>query len=388
MTQAFSTFTNKTQFCGIGSVKSSVGHMLSAAGVTSLIKVALALKHQTLPHTLNYDQPNPNIDFEHSPFYVVDKYPRPWKAEGSAPLRASVNAFGFGGTNAHVILEQAPQISDTPSPADNGPHLLLLTGRNEQGIRAVAGNLRAHLEKQAEVSVASVCCTMNLSQKEMSVKAAAVIKSKEHLTSILSAVENGESFAEISRGRSNPSRTAAVHLMLDGKITVSGSELDVLCSRFPGFDSAYRQAKQEIKDGGEKLESFALHYAASKLLLDLGIRPAGIFAEGTGILAALVLTGQVSLRQAALFIQDESGEPVYTTTDAQEFLKCPVVTPSGVIYRSHNRELWPFVKNATRDKLEEQDFTEALGAGEALLYYGSDLRSVNLPVSHQETFRP
>ncbi|MFD1773338.1 type I polyketide synthase [Paenibacillus rhizophilus] len=385
MTQAFSSFTDKTQFCGIGSVKSSVGHMLSAAGVTSLIKVALALKHQTLPHTLNYDQPNPNIDFEHSPFYVVDKHPRPWKAEGSAPLRASVNAFGFGGTNAHVILEQAPQISDTPSPADNGPHLLLLTGRNEQGIRAVAGNLRAHLEKQAEVSVASVCCTMNLSQKEMSVKAAAVIKSKEHLTSVLSAVENGESFAEISRGRSNPSRTAAVHLMLDGKITVSGSELDVLCSRFPGFGSAYRKAKQEIKDGGEKLESFALQYAASKLLLDLGIRPAGIFAEGTGILAALVLTGQVSLRQAALFIQDGNGEPIDTTTDAQEFLKCPVVTPSGVIYRSHNRELWPFVRNATRDKLEEQDFMEALGAGEALIYYGSDLRSVNLPVSHRDT---
>ncbi|NGM82922.1 SDR family NAD(P)-dependent oxidoreductase [Paenibacillus sp. 7124] len=385
MTQAFSTFTDKKQFCGIGSVKSSVGHMLSAAGVTSLIKVALALKHQTLPHTLNYDRPNPNIDFEQSPFYVVDKYPRPWKAEGITPLRASVNAFGFGGTNAHVILEQAPQTSDVLSPADNGPHLLMLTGRNEQSMRAVAGQLRAHLEKHGEVSAASVCCTMNLSQKEMSAKAAAVIRSRGHLTSVLSAVENGESFAEITKGRSNPSRTTAVHLMLDGNLTVSGSEVDALCSRFPGFDSAYQKAKQEIKNGGEQLKSFALQYATAKLLLELGIRPAGIFAEGTGILAALVLTGQVSLRQAVLFMQEGIEQPGETTIDDHEFVKCPVVTPLGVIYRGHNRDLCSFVKNAAGNKLEEQDFTDAMGAGEALIYFGSDLRSVNLPAGQRDT---
>ncbi len=383
MTQAFSSFTDKTQFCGIGSVKSSVGHMLSAAGVTSLIKVVLAMKHQTLPHTLNYERPNPNIDFEHSPFYVVDQYPRPWKAEGSAPLRASVNAFGFGGTNAHVILEQAPQPSDSlPSPADNGPHLLLLTGRNEQGIRAVAGNLGAHLEKHAELGAASVCRTMNLSQKELSVKAAAVIASREHLTRILSAVEHGEALPEIHRGRSNPGRATAVHLMLDGKLSVGGSELDVLCARFPGFGSAYRKAKQETGSGGEQLECFAVQYAVSHLLIGSGIRPAGIFAEGTGILAALVLTGQISLGQAALFIQDGSGPSIETAADAKAGMKCPVITPSGVIYRNHTGELWSFIREAVGNKLKERDFAEALSAGEVLLHCGS--QRVNLPFHHPD----
>ncbi|WP_036704836.1 beta-ketoacyl synthase N-terminal-like domain-containing protein, partial [Paenibacillus graminis] len=174
MTQAFSSFTDKKQFCGIGSVKSSVGHMLSAAGVTSLIKVVLSLKHQILPHTVNYEQPNPNIDFEHSPFYVVDKHPRRWEAAGDAPLRASVNAFGFGGTNAHVILEQAPPEvvvqEDSPQLA---PQLLLLTGRNELGLRQVAGRLRAYLADNQELSAAAVCRAMNRSQKELPVKAAA-----------------------------------------------------------------------------------------------------------------------------------------------------------------------------------------------------------------------
>ncbi|QWU17696.1 Acyl transferase domain-containing protein [Paenibacillus sophorae] len=381
MTQAFNTFTAKKQFCGIGSVKSSVGHMLSAAGVTSLIKVVLALKNETLPHTVNYEQPNPNIDFEHSPFYVVDKHPRPWKAEGTAPLRASVNAFGFGGTNAHVILEQAPPVPvSVPASSDNGPHLLLLTGRNEQGIRQVAGELRAHLAEQTDLSAASVCHTMNLSQKELSFKAAAVIKSKEHLASILSAVENGETFTEISRGRSNPNRSTPVHLMLDGKKTVSGIELEALSARFPGFGSAYRKAKQESGDGGEGIERFAVQYAVGSLLIDLGIRPAGILAEGTGILAALVLTGQLSLRQAALFIRDGKEQPSETPSGGEELVKCPVITPSGAINRHLTGGLWPFVTEAFGRKLEEKDYKEALSAGDVLLYPGSHF--INLPISN------
>lgn len=384
MTQAFSAFTDKKQFCGIGSVKSTVGHMLSAAGVTSLIKVVLALKHQTLPHTLNYEQPNPNINFEQSPFYVVDKHPRPWKAEENAPLRASVNAFGFGGTNAHIILEQAPQLPEMSSSApSNGLHLLLLTGRNEQGLKAVAGKLRAQLELQPELGPASVCHTLNLSQKEMSFKAAAVITSREHLLRVLAAVESGGPAPEIGRGRSNPSRTTPVHLLLSGRHSLSAQELAALGARFPGFEAAYRKAKQAAGTEGEASESFAAQFALGRWLLDLRLHPSGIFAEGTGVYAALALTGRLSLRQAGLLLSGGQGGEVSgentsgssVDAEAKEFVKCPVITPAGELHRELPDDLRSFAANAAAGQLPKQAFTEALGTGDVLLDCDGSLHS-------------
>ena len=106
LTKAFQGETSKQGFCAVGSVKSNVGHLDAAAGITGLIKVVQSLKHQLLPPSLYFKQPNPQIDFSHSPFYVNTEL-SPWKRE-STPRRAGVSAFGVGGTNAHVIVEEAP----------------------------------------------------------------------------------------------------------------------------------------------------------------------------------------------------------------------------------------------------------------------------------------
>ncbi|MCE3199741.1 type I polyketide synthase [Paenibacillus sonchi] len=381
MTQAFSSFTDKKQFCGIGSVKSSVGHMLSAAGVTSLIKVVLSLKHQILPHTVNYEQPNPNIDFEHSPFYVVDKHPRRWEAAGDIPLRASVNAFGFGGTNAHVILEQAPPeavvLPDSPQLA---PQLLLLTGRNEPGLRQVAGRLRAYLADKEELSAAAVCRAMNRSQKELPVKAAAVVTSREQLAGILSAVENGESLAEILKGRANPNRTTPVQLVLDGGKVFSSQEWDAVSARFPGFGLAYREVMEAAGGASGQIECLATQFALGKLLLDAGIRPSAILAEGAGIPAALMLTGRITLRQAVLFIQD-GREPAGDSSPLPEGLvKCAVVIPSGTVDQPFMDGLWPQIAESMVNSLELTDYEHSLEAGDTLLYCGSQNRRNSLPL--------
>lgn len=104
LTRAFRERTSDRNFCALGSLKSNIGHMSTAAGVGGLIKTCLALHHRTLPASLHFNEPNPNINFPESPFFVVDST-RPWQAEG--PLRAGVSAFGVGGTNAHVVLEEA-----------------------------------------------------------------------------------------------------------------------------------------------------------------------------------------------------------------------------------------------------------------------------------------
>ncbi|MFL5663135.1 MAG: type I polyketide synthase, partial [Ktedonobacteraceae bacterium] len=107
LSKAFQPFTAQTGFCAIGSVKTNVGHLNAAAGVTGLIKTVLALKHRELPPSLHFQTPNARIDFAHSPFYVNTQL-RPWQAQGEGPLRAGVSSFGIGGTNAHVVLEEAP----------------------------------------------------------------------------------------------------------------------------------------------------------------------------------------------------------------------------------------------------------------------------------------
>ncbi len=126
LTDAFRRGTPDTGFCAIGSLKSNVGHLDAAAGVAGVIKTALMLRHRSLVPTLNYQRPNPAIDFAATPFYVSTET-KPWTAEG--PLRAGVSSFGIGGTNAHAILQEAPQ-QEPGDPSAREEQLLLLSARN------------------------------------------------------------------------------------------------------------------------------------------------------------------------------------------------------------------------------------------------------------------
>ncbi|GAA4462937.1 hypothetical protein GCM10023189_40270 [Nibrella saemangeumensis] len=108
LTQSFRKYTRGSQFCGIGSVKTNIGHLTAAAGITGLIKVLLSLRHKVLPPSLHFSNPNEHIRFKESPFYVVMEK-RDWKSASGRPLQAAINSFGMGGTNAHCVVQEAPQ---------------------------------------------------------------------------------------------------------------------------------------------------------------------------------------------------------------------------------------------------------------------------------------
>ncbi len=124
LTQAFRFETEARNFCALGSVKGNIGHTNTAAGIAGLLKTILALRHQKLPPTINYTSPNPKIDFADSPFFVNTQL-TDWKSAG--PRRAGVSSFGLGGTNAHVVLEEAPHRE--PSPPPRGEQLLVLSAK-------------------------------------------------------------------------------------------------------------------------------------------------------------------------------------------------------------------------------------------------------------------
>ena len=178
--QAFST--DKKGYCAIGSVKTNIGHLDAAAGIAGLIKTSLALDRKLLPPSLNFETPNPQIDFENSPFFVNTKLSE-WQANGS-PRRAGVSSFGFGGTNAHVILEEAPQLQP---PATSRPwQLLPLSAKTSSALEKATLNLTKHLEQNLELSLADVTYTLGLGRREFDYRRAVVCQDTKDAISALS----------------------------------------------------------------------------------------------------------------------------------------------------------------------------------------------------------
>jgi acyl transferase domain-containing protein len=170
LTQAFRLQTAANQFCAIGSIKANIGHLADAAGVVGLIKTALALSHQQLPPSINFETPNPKLDLEHSPFYVNTTL-LPWP-EGTSPRRAGVSSFGVGGTNVHIVLEEAPLVR--VSGTSRSQQLLLLSAKTSTALAAATSNLQAHLESNPEINLADVAHTLRHGRKEFNYRSCVV----------------------------------------------------------------------------------------------------------------------------------------------------------------------------------------------------------------------
>ncbi len=156
LSRAFQAHTKNKGFCAIGTVKTNVGHLDAAAGVTGLIKSVLSLQHKSLLPSLHFESPNPAIDFTNSPFYVNTQL-SPWPAH-DFPRRAAVNALGFGGTNAHVILEEAPAVSHRSD--SKSWHLLVLSARSDAALEEASTNLLSHLKQHADLNLGDVAYTL------------------------------------------------------------------------------------------------------------------------------------------------------------------------------------------------------------------------------------
>jgi acyl transferase domain-containing protein/acyl carrier protein len=214
LTQAFD-LPGRPGTCALGSVKSNVGHLDAAAGVAGLIKTVLALHHGELPPTLHYDTPNPQIDFASGPFYVhADR--RPWPSAGR-PRRAGVSAFGIGGTNAHVVLEEAPAWGAERPEAAFRRHLLPLSAGSETALAEMATRLARHLRAHPEIALADVAYTLQVGRRELGLRLAIVARSAEEAAERLEAVAAvrpvGETVAEL------PEAGAAVEAAVDDRLS-------------------------------------------------------------------------------------------------------------------------------------------------------------------------
>ncbi len=197
LTKVFQASTQQKGFCAIGSVKTNVGHLDAAAGITGLIKTVLALKHKLLPPSLHFEQSNPQIDLENSPFYVNTTLSE-WKTNG-IPRRAGVSSFGIGGTNAHVVLEEAPAVVQAINKMERPKHIFTLSARSEDALNSLVQSYQDFLTSHSQISLADVCFTANTGRKHFDHRLAIIAESTEQLRKQIEAVATASEIKLVMR---------------------------------------------------------------------------------------------------------------------------------------------------------------------------------------------
>ncbi|HEX6101022.1 MAG TPA: SDR family NAD(P)-dependent oxidoreductase [Thermoanaerobaculia bacterium] len=203
LTKAFRKETTRRQFCPLGSVKANIGHSESAAGIAGLAKVVLQMQHGQLAPSIHSDVPNPNIEFETSPFYLQHRLSE-WQRPADHPRRALINSFGAGGLNACLVVEEYNE-SHHPS-RDAGPYLFTLSAKNEERLHDYADRLLAFVRSDRRVDLASLCYTLQTGREAMEERLAIVVGDVDELIDRLGEWSVDAAAAGVHRGSLRPRR--------------------------------------------------------------------------------------------------------------------------------------------------------------------------------------
>lgn len=336
LTQAYRAHTDRKQYCAIGSVKTNIGHLVTAGGVASLIKTVMSMKHRQLPPSLNFDTPNPAIDWEDCPFFVNTEL-RDWLPSAGVPLRAGVSSFGIGGTNVHLVVEEAPETR--PSGGSRSVNLLALSAKSESALARMQEKLRAFVADNPDVSVADLCFTQAVGRRDWGYRRTLLFRNRDELA---------EGLAEGARG--NVSAEGLVDRMavfaLRNAANVEARALKILCQQEPAFAAAIDALDEAFRAAGardlrarllgespepmsEPQRVFAIQYAFGSLLRESGIAPGAIFAEGAAEAAAAVLAGMCSLEAAAALIK-AGADGIGGALVGLEFIEAEVPVQSAI----------------------------------------------------------
>jgi acyl transferase domain-containing protein len=321
LTAAFSRATKRRGFCAVGSVKSNVGHLDHAAGVAGFIKTVLALENRTLPPSLNCPNPNPRIGFESSPFYVNTSL-KPWASTG--PRRAGVSAFGIGGTNVHVVLQEAPPPPERQPEEPGAAHLLVLSARSSAALQEATVRLAEHLKRDPGLSAADVAYSSQVGRRAFTYRRAVACRTldeainelqtldaKRVVTGVMAAKGSpvafmfsgqGAQYVNMGRGlyRTAPTFRAVVDRCAELLSDPLGLDLRSLI--YPDTGQERPDLLRETRITQPAL--FVIEYALAQLLMEWGIRPDAMIGHSIGEYVAACLAGCFSLEDALRVVSE------------------------------------------------------------------------------------
>jgi amino acid adenylation domain-containing protein/non-ribosomal peptide synthase protein (TIGR01720 family) len=310
LTTAFGT---DGQYCALGSVKSNIGHLDAAAGAAGLIKATLSVARAELVPTLHYAAPNPAIDFEHGPFNVITAA-RPWP-HTDAPRRAGVSSFGLGGTNAHVVIEEAPRV--TPAPSRRPAHLIVQSARTREALDLLGERLLHALATNPELDLGDVAHTLQVGRRALAYRRTLVCQSREDAISALrdaapvsdAAPDGPPSIVFMFSGQgaqrvgmmrelydSEPVFRAEVDRCAALLLPLTGSDLRE--ALYPADDTATAAASRLQQTAVTQPALFVTEYALARLWMSRGVQPDAMIGHSIGEYVAACLAGVMSLEAA------------------------------------------------------------------------------------------
>ncbi|MFL5538398.1 MAG: type I polyketide synthase [Longimicrobiaceae bacterium] len=308
--------------CALGALKGNVGHMDTAAGAAGLIKAVLALRHGRIPPTLHFRSPNPEIPFEGTPFYVNTEL-REWPA-GDEPRRAAVSSFGMGGTNAHVVLEEAPAPDRAPSPSRRTWHLLPLSTRSAAALEPAAAALADALRAEDAPALADAAYTLQTARAANAHRRAVVCDGAGSAVDALEGRDPGRAEAGVAgktappvaflfpgQGSQHPGMGEALYrteptfrAAVDRCCTVLEPHLglDLRTLLYPSPERK-EEAAARLKDTALAQPAiFTVEYALATLWMEWGVRPRALLGHSIGEYAAACLAGVFALEDALALV--------------------------------------------------------------------------------------
>jgi acyl transferase domain-containing protein len=313
-------------WCALGSVKTNMGHLESAAGIAGLVKAVLCLEHEAIPPHLHFRKLNPNIGLEGTPFVIPARL-LPWP-RGEERRFAAVSSFGFGGTNAHVILEEAPA---PPAPADvtRPLHVLALSAKSELALAALAERYARHLDAHPEEPLADVCHTANAGRAAFPHRLAVVAASSAAVKEQLDRFARGEPAESLCAGVAPTEERPKLAFLFTGQGAQYAGMGRALYETQPTFRRALDQCAQVLRayldapllpvlypepgasspiadTGYAQPALFAFEYALATLWRSWGVEPDGVMGHSVGEYVAACVAGVFSLEDGLRLIAERA----------------------------------------------------------------------------------
>lgn len=315
--EVFETYTDKKQFCALGSVKTNIGHTDSASGVAGLIKVLLAMKNKKYPAHIHFSNPNPKINLNEGPFFICPET-TDWNTENNIPRRALVNSFGVGGTNACVVIEEGPS---EETARDEKEKLIMLSARSEQALLEAKENLNKYILENNSINSSDLAYTLQIGRKKFEHREVVSFKTLEELSGKL----NKEGFS--NKGVCTEDEKPIIFMFPGQGNQYLNMGLDLYNS-----NATYRQTfdyccdhlklklNLELRDyifaveGSEKAKMaleqtwitqpaiFVVSYAMAKTIMEKGVMPEAMIGHSVGEYVAACLSGVITLEDALVLV--------------------------------------------------------------------------------------